>query len=387
MGIGLLLQATQVTQVHAGEVTLYGGVDISVGYVHTSYNGSTANDVSMYSSVLNDSMIGFRGSEMLSDGWSVSFDLASEINAYDGTLSYDSYFGLQSTLGLKHQDWGSLDFGRQQTISTNIVGNFDPMQISFGQASMSTSFTAINTQIYDNMIQYTSPTWSGFQFGLGYSFNTGDTALYADSDGGSVVPSSTGFGTNNKMRALSAAMQYNSGPLLLVASYDRAFASSTIPDGSSTTATLINPEQASPQAWYFGAAYTLDKVVLSAAWGRGINGVFSGSGPISSSPLPVLTGEADMLFSQGFNQNSYLLGMSWTIDDDTQFMASWQMLKPTGQLASTPGFAAQQVVGAALVYSLSKRTAVYAWASYSNNLEMASGAKATVIGTGIQTAF
>jgi len=82
-----------------------------------------------------------------------------------------------------------------------------------------------------------------------------------------------------------------------------------------------------------------------------------------------------------------LSGFGRAIDSNTQFMASWQMLKPTGQLALTLGIASQQILGAAQTYHLSKRTAVYLWGSCGNNFQLSSGAKASVIGSGIQTLF
>ena len=374
---------------NAIEVTLYGAADVGVSYVNTSINGQTASQLGMDSGVVDDSMIGFRGTEKLNEDWTASFNLASEINLYNGELSYNQFFGIESTLGLTRRGWGSLKLGRQQTISTDFFTAIDPMGLSFGQSNMGTSFTAINTQIYNNLIQYNSSTWAGFQFGVGYSFDTGETAIYAESGSAAPVASDNGFGNDNKMRALTTAIQYQSGPLLLAASYDKAYPSDTI-RVNPTSPALNNPTNTSPQAWYFGLAYTVNKVVLSAAWGRGINGAFSGRGPgnsLSGSPLPSMTGQADMLFSQGFNQDSYLLGLSWAVDSRTQFMTSWQMLKPTGQLANTPGIGTMQILGAALTYNLSPRTSVYAWASYGDNFEMVSGAKASVIGTGIQTVF
>jgi predicted porin len=228
------------------------------------------------------------------------------------------------------------------------------------------------------------------QFGAGYSFDTGETALYAASETNQPIPSNIGFGTGNKMRALTAAVQYQSGPVIMVASYDKAIPSETITRVQTATATIANPESASPQAWYVGVGYTIDSVLLSAAWGRGINGAFSGSGPgndLIGTPLASITGNANMLFSKGFDQNAYLLGLSWAIDSKTQLMTSLQMLKPTGQLALTPGVASQKIVSAAVTHSLSPRTTVYIWASYGNNFQLSTGATASVIGSGIQTMF
>ena len=380
------------TQTLAAEIRLYGGADVGVSYVHTSTNNQSASRLGMDSGVLDDSMFGLRGTEDLSPDWSVGFDLASELEIQSGELAYNAFFGIESTLGLTRRGWGGLKLGRQQTVSTDFFTNIDPMGLSFGQSNMGTSFTAINTQIYNNLIQFTSATWSGLKVGLGYSFDTGDTAIYAGSSPPGVdepVPSNNGFENSNKMRALTAAVQYQAGPVLLAASYDRAYASNKIP-ASSGTGTVSNPQSTSPQAWYLGAAITVDKVVVSAAWGRGINGALSGSGPgndLSGSDLMSITGDGDILFDPGFNHDSYLFGLSWAINDRTQFMTSWQMMKPKGRLAGVAQAASQQIVGAAMTYNLSKRTTAYVWASYGNNFEMVSGAKTSVIGSGIQTLF
>ena len=382
-----------VTSTEAVEVKLYGGADIGVSYVNVSGNGqsgSHASRLGLDSNVLDDTMIGFRGTETLSPDWSVGFDLASEFDFNTGEITYDSFFGIESTVSLTRHGWGTLALGRQQTISTDFFTNIDPMGLSFGQSNMGTSFTAINTQIYDNLIQLTSATWSGFTAGVGYSFDTGDTSIYADSGVNKPVPSDNGFGNSNKMRALTAAVQYQAGSVLLAASYDRAYASSRIPASNGSGLSQPNPQTTNPQAWYLGAAVTVNQVVLSAAWGRGINGALSGSGPgndLSGSPLTSITEDGDILFSSGFNHDAYLLGLSWAIDPRTQLMASWQMLQPRGKLKEQAATGSQQILGTAITYKLSPRTTAYAWASYGDNFQMVSGAKTTVIGTGFQTLF
>jgi len=382
-----------VAPAQAVEVKFYGGADVGISYVNVSSSGqagSHASRLGFDSSVLDDTMIGFRGTETLSPDWSVGFNLASEFDLGSGELAYDAFFGIESTISLTRHGWGTMALGRQQTISTDFFTNIDPMGLSFGQSNMGTSFTAINTQIYDNLIQLTSATWSGFTAGVGYSFDTGDTSIYADSGVNQPVPSNNGFGNSNKMRALTAAVQYQSGPVLLAASYDRAYASSSIPASDGSGVSQPNPQTTNPQAWYLGAAVTVNQVVLSAAWGRGINGALSGSGPgndLSDSPLTSLTGDGGVLFNPGFNHDAYLLGFSWTVDSRTQLMASWQMLQPRGKLSEQAATGSQQILGAAMTYKLSPRTTAYAWASYGDDFQMVSGAKTTVIGTGFQTLF
>lgn len=394
---GLVLGGlTPWVPVAAWDVQIYGAVDVGVAYNHVSLGpqsrlpGYRGSQIVMDSNVLDDSFLGFRGRSALGDGWQVTFDLASQINLVNGELALPAFFGYESTLGVTQAQMGELKLGRQRSISTKFVGQIDPMQLSFGQADMGSSFAAVNTQYYNNLIQYTSPNWHGLQAGIGYSFNTGDVAVYTNSPNPSALNLRPAFGTMNQVRALSAAIQYKRGPWLAVASYDTVFGSDRVPSPTDPAMYVSNTNLSNPKAWYFGLNYTLGNWVLSGAWGRGIHGMLSGSGAgdgVSPTPLPTPTGGGDILFSNGFNQTSYLLGLTWNADSRTQVMASWQMLKPDGPLPGIAAQGSQQVLGAALIHNLSPRVSVYAYTSYATNFQMFKGANSFVVGSGIQTLF
>ena len=382
--------------VGAWELGVYGAVDIGIAYnqISRSSTGSQpafgGSSIGLDSSVVDNSIFGFRGRSYLGHGWSTTFNLASQITVPTGQLSQTAFFGYESTLGLAHHDVGTFKFGRQLTISTLFFSSLDPMQYSFGQSDMGTSFGAINTQYFSNMVQYTTPSWHGFQAGAGYSFNTGDTAIYANGPNPDAVSQGDLYSTNNQLRGLSIATQYKKGPLLAIASYDTAFGSATVSTGNNPPQNQSNRNLTRPQAWYLGLGYTVGKVVLAGAWGRSINGALSGSVPGDGSratPLFVLTGDANILFSQGFNFNSYMLGVTWNATPRTQVMSSWQMMKPDSQLPGIQSSGSQQIVSAAMLHNLSPRTSVYVYASYGTNFQMFQGAKSTVVGSGIQTVF
>ena len=375
---------------------LYGALDVGLAYNSISLAGQRrvpsyrGAQIVMNSNVLDDSMLGFRGRSPLGGGWQVTFDLASEVNLVNGELAFPELFGYQSTLGLKQAQFGEIKLGRQRTISTQFFNQLDPMELSFGQASMGSSFTAVNTQYYNNMIQYTSPRWHGVQAGVGYSFNTGGVAVYADSPNPLQLDTRSSFGTTNQVRGLSAAIQYQSGPLLAMASYDIAFGSSQVPSANDPNAYVPNSNLSNPKAWYFGLSYTIKDWALTAAWGRGVDGFLSGSlagDGVSPTPMPTPTANGSMLFSKGFNHTSYLLGVTWNSSAQTQLMASWQMLKPDGPLPGIASQGSQQVIGAAVIHNLSPRVSVFAYTSYATNFQRFRGANSFVIGSGIQTVF
>lgn len=392
----MLLTTTSCTSVKAWELSVYGAVDIGIAFNSISRQ-STENQpafqgsrIGLDSSVVDNSIFGFRGQSHLDNGWSVSFNLASQINVPTGGLAQSQFFGYESTLGLSHQDYGNVKFGRQLTVSTVFFSSLDPMQYSFGQSDMGTSFGAINTQYFSNMVQYTTPNWHGAQAGIGYSFNTGDTAVYANSPQPDLVSQGNLYGTTNQLRALSLAARYKTGPLLALASYDTAFGSNVIATGTNPVQYQPNRNLSNPQAWYVGAAYTVGKFVLAGAWGRSINGALSGSVPgdgSRSTPLFVLTGDANILFSRGFNFDSYMLGATWNITPTTQLMSSWQMMKPNSELPGIASSGSQQIISAAMLHAITSKTSIYAYASYGINFQMFQGATSTVIGSGIQTVF
>src|SRR5690606_3035493 len=121
-------------------------------------------------------------------------------------------FGRQATLGLRSDAWGQLDFGRQTNIASKYFGAIDPFGLGFNQANMGAAFTAANTARYDNMIMYQTPNFSGFQFGVGYSFNADGSQLW-DVDG-------TDLDDENS-KAWTTGLRYANGPLAVALTYDR----------------------------------------------------------------------------------------------------------------------------------------------------------------------
>ena len=125
------------------------------------------------------------------------FDSANGQRAQSGRL-----FGRQATIGLANDAWGSLEFGRQATIGSNYLADIDPFYTSYTQSNMGLGFSAANTMRWDNMVMYKSPSMSGFEFGVGYSFNADDT-----------VADQTGFRTADNTRGITAGLRYVQGPV------------------------------------------------------------------------------------------------------------------------------------------------------------------------------
>ncbi|HLU20535.1 MAG TPA: porin, partial [Pusillimonas sp.] len=157
-------------------VTLYGRVDGGIGYQQfkgtnpetgESFKGTNTG---MANGIMGGNRWGLKGAEDLGDGLQAVFVLENGFNLNDG--SSGSMFDRQATVGLQSSSWGRLDLGRQTTVSSKyLAGVASPFGADWGQASVGSAFSAINSVRYNNMVTYQTPKFSGFQLGLNYSFS------------------------------------------------------------------------------------------------------------------------------------------------------------------------------------------------------------------------
>ena len=357
-------------------VTLYGIIDTGIGYNKISgakdsnpYGIQNGSKVGMINGVQNGSRWGLRGSEDLGDGLRAVFQLESGFDSGNGKSGQSSrLFGRQATIGLASDSWGQLDFGRQTNIASKYFGSIDPFGAGFGQANIGTAFSAANTQRYDNMVMYQTPSFSGFQFGLGYSFNADDNKT-----------SETGFRTADNTRAITTGLRYVNGPLNVAFSYDqlnRSNAGKT--DDTDTTA----------RQYILGGSYDFEVVKLALAVSRTQNGWFAGPGVNGNSVLSkVASDEFTNTFRKDFKANSYLVGLSAPIGGASNVFGSWQMVDPKGNFANDNDLKKMHVFSLGYTYDLSKRTNLYAYGSYSKNYALVEDLKSTAVGVGLRHRF
>lgn len=152
--------------------TLYGKLDVGYGVGNGGiYEGNEGLDskFQQWGNSRSTSVWGLRGSEDLGNGLNVYFNLESEINPENGEHG-DTLFSQASYVGIGGA-FGSIQAGRQTTISSNIMGEFDVsgapgLTSSLGNAGVSGDAQRFNDGTYDrldSMLLYVSPDFSGFQ--------------------------------------------------------------------------------------------------------------------------------------------------------------------------------------------------------------------------------
>jgi len=344
-------------------VTLYGIIDTGIGYNKVDVpDVGKSSRVGMINGVQSGSRWGLRGTEDLGDGLRAVFTLESGFDSSNGDHAQnDRLFGRQATVGLASDAWGQLDFGRQTNIASKYFGSIDPFGLGFGQANMGTAFSATNTFRIDNMVLYQTPSFSGFQAGVGYSFSANRQ---------------TSFRTTDNVRAITAGVRYANGPLNVALAFDQLNAPHTL------------DADAKPRQYTIGGSYDFEVVKLALAYARTEDGWFQGQSVNGVSSDAGLVGAGSLQFADGFRANSYLVGLSAPIGGASNIFASWQMVDPKNdKLMGEGDDEKMNVFSLGYTYDLSKRTNLYAYGSYAKNYGFIDDAKSTAVGVGLRHRF
>lgn len=155
----------------AADVTLYGKVDLGLNYTHTDVDGVSSDKWGMKSGQNSGSRFGIKGTEQISDGLTVGFQLENGFDADDGRFKYgnddgERMFGREARLFVQ-TDFGELGFGRMGGLDSG-SGSYDIFGGNAGVfgtgwsgiGSDSAIFLGMSSR-YDNMITYKSPTFGG----------------------------------------------------------------------------------------------------------------------------------------------------------------------------------------------------------------------------------
>ena len=343
----------------AADVQLYGIVDTGVGYNHVDVDGLKANGdldkFEMKSGQASGSRFGFKGTEDLGNGLTVGFILENGILSDTG-VDDKVMFNRESSLFLEG-GFGKVAFGR--------IGSLNNGQSSWAKVGMINAFGTSDWGSYsaqvgsimatasqwDNMIAYQTPDFAGFKVYAQYSMGNQVDGTDADFNDGK-------YGAENESssdRYYAIGATYNNGPFAAYLAVDSMnYASVTTQGGEkviddmddSLTVTLGGSYDFEVVKVYLGAQY-YDEVKLSGFSGpikdAGVGQKFKvkGYGLSLTGDAPLLGGKA--MFGIGYTDAEQSDSAE---DDGNQFDFT------------------RYVVSVGYDYPFSKRTDVYAVASY-----------------------
>lgn len=254
-------------------VTLYGRLDAGVST--TSNAGPSKDSVTQVSSGgMNTSRWGIIGSEDLGGGLKAVFNLEGGIlvdtGAADGAL-----FKRQANVGLEGA-FGRVVLGRSFTTVYDFVLPYDPMAYApFYSWATSANATGPSkygmTTAFDNLVKYSGKT-GGFTYGASYGFGEQSS------------------GTSDSAK-LSTAVNYKSGPVSVLATYERINGNAIAGGARDKNTVLHLAAMYEEGAWKVQAAardYKLDPAAANRADVRGT--LYWGGVSYKTTPVITLTG-------------------------------------------------------------------------------------------------
>ena len=340
----------------AADVQLYGIVDTGLAYSHVDVDGigdgQDMDSFSMESGQGSGSRWGIKGTEDLGNGLTVGFILEDGFNSDDGSES-GVMFNRESSIFLQG-GFGKIAFGRMGALnngqsSWSKIGMINAFGTSYGEYTARVDRVLTTAAQWDNMIAYETPDFAGFkvyaQYGMGNAVE----------DYGSEENESS----SDRFYAIGAT--YNNGPFaayLAVDSINYATASNgtvpvTSPDSidDSLTVTLGGSYDFEVVKIYLGGQY-FDEMKLSSLGGvmADLDSVgwrtekVKGYGITLSGDAPLWGGKA-------------LFGLGYV---DAESADSFEDAQTGNQSFDFKRY----VVSVGYDYPFSKRTDVYAVASY-----------------------
>jgi predicted porin len=182
-------------------VTLYGIVDTGI-LINNNVKGLHEYALSQATS----SRWGLKGTEDLGGGLSAIFDLENGFTTGTGALSQGGLeFGRKAFVGLSSKQFGTLTAGRQYSVSNDYTASFasgaDWAASGLGYGTRASDVDNVDTSNrIQNSLKYESPNYNGLQVGLLYSL-------------GGVA------GNFSQNSIWDASIAYSNGPISLGAGY------------------------------------------------------------------------------------------------------------------------------------------------------------------------
>ena len=363
----------------AADVTLYGKVDLGLQYVNSDVDQITDADKLTTESVKSDKMAvksgsnsgsrwGIKGSEQISEGLTVGFQLENGFTADDGKIAQNGgMFSREARLYIQ-TDFGELAFGRMGGLESG-AGSYDiiskgyAFSTGWGDSIGKTGNIFLGeSSRFDNMITYKSPTFAGVTVYAQASLQK--TSSATEEEGSSDTDRYYALGATGNWGALSSALVFST------TDYSRTWVNG--PEGKDDAKVQGREDMSKVVTGYVAYDFGMVKPMLSAQYFDDVKGA------TWSNDLGVdADGKAKTLGWDDYSKKGYgvMLGATAPLGSGTLYAmvgyADYETTEPIGE--KKVEFDAMNF-GLGYQYPLSKRTYVYTAAGYTKiNAEWAKG--------------
>ena len=323
-------------------VTLYGAIDAGIAYVN---NVAGSHTWLQSTSAFTPTLFGLRGAEDLGGGLKAIFNLESGFNLNNGTLANNgALFGRKAYVGLQSDQYGALTLGRQFDSVVDYLGpvsaagqNYDVLLAGhpYNNDNIAGMFSLSNT------IKYTSPTYSGFQFGGLYGFS--NSPEFANNRSWSVG----GSYVNGPLNVGVAYLQINNNPNV---------AFNTAGTLNAATANIVSQTQ---RTYGIGGTYAFGPAKVGFVFTR--SQYFDLEGIAAGGIMPSIT------TGQGLNINNYEINGTYSLTPAFALLGSYTFSDGKSGGGGASGSSQYPKWHTVLLggdYSFSRRTDVYVAAVY-----------------------
>lgn len=350
----------------AADVTLYGKVDLGLQYVNSNSDQIVGNAKDGYGieNIKSDKMAvksggnsgsrwGMKGSEQISEGLTVGFQLEGGFNADDGKQAQNGgVFSRESRLYVQ-TDFGELAFGRMGGLesgsgSYDIISKGFAMSTGWGDSIGKTGNIFLGqSDRFDNMITYKSPTFAGVtvyaQASLQKTSNTKEVEGSSDTD------RYYALGATGNWGALSSALTFST------TDYSRTWVNGTDAASQAKAELEGHEDMSKVVTGYVAYDFGMIKPMLSAQYFDDVKGISWDA----SEDIQTALG--------GYSKKGYgvMLGATAPLAGGTLFaMVGYNDFESTEEIDAVKAEFDTVNFGVGYQYPLSKRTYVYTAAGY-----------------------
>ena len=203
--------ATVMPALALADVTVYGRAHISADFLD---DGAKYSETNLSS---NSSRLGFKGDHQISPDLKAFFQIEQQINFTTGNSKGGNEFATRDTFVGLGGNFGALQVGRFDSPFKTARGPFNLFGDQVGDMNNLARVTdgALDNR-YDNTIQYTTPSFSGFTGKVAYSMYKGQSL-----DTTKNLDGTKSNANNEDSDAFSMSLSYAAGPLEASLGYEK----------------------------------------------------------------------------------------------------------------------------------------------------------------------
>ncbi|HEM8494636.1 porin [Burkholderia multivorans] len=340
-------------------VTLYGMMEVTLRGL-TNDNAQNQSRVFMSNGAIINSHIGLRGSEDLGGNLKAVFQIESNFNPQDGTLTDSGrLFNSMSYVGLSG-DFGTVTFGRQDTpLYDKLISTYDPLTYANYPENSWLPYSLEAGLVADNSIRYTGQ-FGDWYVGAMYSFGS-NYEMNGPYGFSGQVPGH--FSEGNLAHLL---VSYEHGPVHVGAGIQQ------LRDNSNNRQTVFN----------LNAMYAFSKVKLYAGWLHSQDNTGLVETLLAEQPIPAI----GQLKNRNRIDDGPFGGFVWQVTPAVLLSTAvyCDHMRNAATVDGTFGSGNRYTVVELAEYELSKRTEIYGTVDYNR---VSGAADVELPGRGNQTGF